>query len=136
MTRLTAFRDVPSTLIFFETAPRLAKSLADMGAALGSREAVIARELTKLHETLYRGTLESLATDIANESVKGEVAVVIAPPRNEAEQVDDARLAADLKAALETMTLRDAVRAVTDAHRVKRARVYELGLSLTKRGTP
>ena len=136
MTRLAAFKDVPTTLIFFETAPRLAKSLIDMGNALGPREAVIARELTKLHETLHRGTLESLAADIANESVKGEVAIIIAPPRNEATQVDDAWLTAELEEALETMTLRDAVRAVTDAHRVKRSRVYELGLSLTKRGTP
>lgn len=136
MIRLATFKDVPTTLVFFETAPRLAKSLVDMGKALGPREAVIARELTKLHETLYCGTLESLAADIANSSVKGEVAVVIAPPRSEATHVDDARLAADLSAALETMTLRDAVRAVTDAHQVKRARVYELGLSLTKRGPP
>ena len=135
MTRLGALKDVPATLIFFETAPRLAKGLADMCAALGPREAVIARELTKLHETLYRGTLESLAAEFANEAVKGEVVVVVAPPRNEAAQVDDARLTADLEAALNTMTLRDAVRTVTDAHQVKRARVYELGLVLTKRRT-
>ena len=135
MTRLGALKDVPATLIFFETAPRLAKGLADMCAALGPREAVIARELTKLHETLYRGTLESLAAEFANKAVKGEVVVVVAPPRNEAAQVDDARLTADLEAALNTMTLRDAVRTVTDAHQVKRARVYELGLVLTKRRT-
>ena len=133
-TRLAALKDSPATLIFFETAPRLAKSLADMGAVLGPREAVIARELTKLHETLHRGTLDTLAAEIEDQPVKGEVAVVVAPPRTEESAVDDARLTADLEAALKTMSLRDAVRAVTDAHGVKRARVYELGLSLTKRG--
>lgn len=131
--RLTALKEAPATLIFFETAPRLAKSLSDMSAVLGPREAVIARELTKLHETLHRGTLEALAVEIEAQPVKGEVAVVIAPPRAEEADVDDTRLTADLETALQTMSFRDAVRVVTDAHGVKRARVYELGLSLTKR---
>lgn len=133
-TRLEALRDTQATLIFFETAPRLAKSLADMAAVLGPRDAVIARELTKLHETLHRGALDELAAQIETQPVKGEVAVVVAPPSTEDVEVDDARLLADLEAALQTMSLRDAVRAVTDARGVKRARVYELGLSLTKRG--
>lgn len=131
--RLAAFKDAPATLIFFETAPRLAKSLADMHAALGRRDAVVARELTKLHETLHRGTLNALAAEIDAQPVKGEVVVVIAPPNAEETQVDDARLTADLEQALQSMSLRDAVRAVTDAHGVKRARVYDLGLALTKR---
>jgi 16S rRNA (cytidine1402-2'-O)-methyltransferase len=133
-TRLAALKDAPATLLFFETAPRLAKSLSDISTVLGPREAVIARELTKLHETLHRGTLDTLAAEIEEQPVKGEVAVVVAPPRAKEGAVDDALLAADLETALQTMSLRDAVRAVTDAHGVKRARVYELGLSLTKRG--
>lgn len=134
--RLAALKDAPATLIFFETTPRLAKSLSDMELVLGPREAVVARELTKLHETLHRGTLDALAAKIEAQPVKGEVVVVIAPPRAEEGDVDDARLIADLETALQTMSLRDAVRAVTDAHGVKRARVYDLGLSLSKRDTP
>jgi 16S rRNA (cytidine1402-2'-O)-methyltransferase len=133
-TRLAALKDAHATLIFFETAPRLSKSLADMSTVLGPREAVIARELTKLHETLHRGTLDTLAAEIEEQPVKGEVAVVVAPSKAEEGAVDDTRLTADLETALKTMSLRDAVRAVTDAHGVKRARVYELGLALTKRG--
>ena len=133
-TRLSALRESQATLIFFETAPRLAKSLEDMKAVLGPREAVVARELTKLHETLHRGKLETLATEIESQPVKGEVVVVIAPPSADDMEVDDARLLADLEAALGTMSFRDAVHAVTEARSVKRARVYQLGLSLTKRG--
>jgi 16S rRNA (cytidine1402-2'-O)-methyltransferase len=133
-TRLAALKDAPATLLFFETAPRLAKSLSDMSTVLGPREAVIARELTKLHETLHRGTLDTLAAEIEEQPLKGEVAVVVAPPPAEEGAVDDAILAADLETALQTMSLRDAVRAVTDAHGVQRARVYELALSLSKRG--
>lgn len=132
--RLTQLKDVPATLILFETPPRLAKALADMVEVLGARDAVIARELTKLHETVLRGTLETLAQQVANEPPKGEVVVVIAPPRAEDTEISDDRIVADLEAALETQSFRDAVRGVTEALGVKRARVYELGLSLNRKG--
>jgi 16S rRNA (cytidine1402-2'-O)-methyltransferase len=129
--RLAALKEVPATLILFETSPRLAKSLADMAAVLGSREAVIARELTKLHETVTRGRLDGLAEAMSAEAPKGEVVVVIAPPTTEETEISNARIVADLEAALETQSFRDAVRSVTEALNVKRARVYELGLILT-----
>jgi 16S rRNA (cytidine1402-2'-O)-methyltransferase len=133
-TRLTALKDVPATLILFETPPRLAKSLADMAEVLGPREAAIARELTKLHETVTRGTLDALADAVAaGEALKGEVVVVIAPPTAEETEITDERILADLEAALETQSFRDAVRGVTEALNVKRARVYELGLDLTRK---
>jgi 16S rRNA (cytidine1402-2'-O)-methyltransferase len=132
-TRLEALRQAPATLILFETAPRLAKSLADVAAVLGPREAVIARELTKLHETVMRGKLDALAEAMTAEPPKGEVVVVVAPPTAEETDISDARIVADLEAALETQSFRDAVRGVTEALNVKRARVYELGLILTRK---
>jgi 16S rRNA (cytidine1402-2'-O)-methyltransferase len=133
-TRLAELKAVPATLILFETGPRLAKSLADMADVLGSREAAIARELTKLHETVTRGPLDALAGDVARtETLKGECVVVIAPPIAAETQVSDARIVAALTGALETQSFRDAVRGVTEALGVKRARVYELGLDLTRK---
>ena len=61
--RLGELKAVPATLVLFESAPRLAKSLADMAAVLGPREAALAKELTKLHETVTRGTLDGLAAE-------------------------------------------------------------------------
>ena len=58
---LAELRAVPATLIVFESARRLAESLADMAATLGPRPAAVARELTKLHEEVRRGALEGLA---------------------------------------------------------------------------
>jgi len=133
-TRLAALKEVPATLILFEAAPRLAKSLADMAEVLGPREAAIARELTKLHETVTRGRLDALAEAIAaGEPPKGEIVVVVAPPTADEIEVTDDRIVADLEAALETQSFRDAVRGVTEALNVKRARVYELGLTLTRK---
>ena len=59
---------VPATLVFFETAPRLAAALADLAQILGDRPAAVARELTKAHETLYRGSLRELAARAAVEA--------------------------------------------------------------------
>jgi 16S rRNA (cytidine1402-2'-O)-methyltransferase len=133
-TRLKALKETPATLILFETAPRLAKSLADMAEVLGNREAAVTRELTKMHETVTRGTLCELAASFADGgTLKGELVVVVAPPTVTETDVSDERIVADLTRAMETESLRDAVRAVTDALQVKRARVYELGLSLRKR---
>jgi 16S rRNA (cytidine1402-2'-O)-methyltransferase len=129
--RLAALKDAPATLIFFETPPRLAKSLADMADVLGPREAVVARELTKLHETVMRGTLDGLAEEIGIKTPKGEVVVVVAPPSAAETEVTDTRITSELRLALESNSFRDAVRSVTEALQVKRARVYELGLILT-----
>jgi 16S rRNA (cytidine1402-2'-O)-methyltransferase len=66
-----------ATLIFFETGPRLAASLSDMAAVFGPRQAAVARELTKLHETTLRGTLDALAADPRLASPKGELVVIV-----------------------------------------------------------
>ena len=72
---------IPATLIFYETGKRLAKSLADMVSVLGDRPAAVARELTKLHEEVRRGSLSELANVYgAAGPPKGEIVVVIAPP--------------------------------------------------------
>lgn len=134
LTRLAELAAVPATLIFFETAPRLAKSLADMEAVLGPREAAIAKELTKLHEAVTRAPLDQLAAEFADkETLKGEFVVVVAPPLPEDSEVSDATIVAQLNKALQTQSFRDAVREVTDTLGVKRARVYELGLALTRK---
>jgi 16S rRNA (cytidine1402-2'-O)-methyltransferase len=70
---------IRATLIFFEGGPRLAASLADMAAVFGPREAAVARELTKLHETVLRGALDALAADPRVAAPKGEIVVLVGP---------------------------------------------------------
>jgi 16S rRNA (cytidine1402-2'-O)-methyltransferase len=133
-TRLEELRQAPATLVLFETAPRLAKSLADMAEVLGSREAAIAKELTKLHEAVTRGTLDRLAGELSgSEMPKGEFVVVIAPPSPQETEIGDEKILAELEEALEMQSFRDAVRSVTEALKVKRSRVYELGLKLARK---
>ena len=131
--RLEQLKSAPATLLFFETGPRLAKSLADMAAVLGAREAAIAKELTKLHESVTRGRLDALAGEIADsELLKGEFVVVIAPPSEDATEPSDEMIVEQLAKALKLDSFRDAVRSVAEVLNVGRARVYELGLKLKR----
>ena len=75
--RLREVENIPATLVFYESPHRLQKSLADCVEILGRRRAVVARELTKLHEEIVRGKLDELAKIFAERAVKGEIVVVI-----------------------------------------------------------
>jgi 16S rRNA (cytidine1402-2'-O)-methyltransferase len=76
--RLSELRTVPGTLIFYEAPHRLAATLEDAYEILGEREAVVARELTKLHEEIRRGRLSDLAKHYRNEETpRGEIVVLI-----------------------------------------------------------
>jgi 16S rRNA (cytidine1402-2'-O)-methyltransferase len=75
--RLREVKEIPATLVFYETPHRIAKSLADCLEILGSRNAAVARELTKLHEEIIRGDLKELAEKFADKPTKGEIVLVI-----------------------------------------------------------
>ena len=78
---LTRRRAIEATLIFFESAARLAETLADMAEILGSRSAAVARELTKLHEDIRRGALDDLARHYREAGPpRGEAVIVVGPP--------------------------------------------------------
>jgi 16S rRNA (cytidine1402-2'-O)-methyltransferase len=128
---LQDLKAVRATLILFEGASRLGASLADMAAVLGPRPAAVARELTKLHETLKRGDLASLAADPVLAAPKGEVVVVIGPPPDIAAEPADADAA--LTEALSRLSPADAAREVADALGLPRRELYRRALDLQGR---
>lgn len=75
--RLREVSSVPGTLIFYEAPHRLAETLKDAYEILGEREAVVARELTKLHEEIKRGRLSELAEHYSTEDARGEIVLLI-----------------------------------------------------------
>ena len=76
-TRFKEVADMPATLIFYEAPHRIAASLRDAHEVLGERNAVVARELTKLHEEIARGLLSELAAHFSSEDARGEMVLII-----------------------------------------------------------
>lgn len=90
--RLERLRDMPATLVFFESPRRLAASLAAACTVLGAgRPAAVCRELTKAFEDIRRGTLCELSEHYRGAgSVKGEIVLVIGPPQAQAASPQEA----------------------------------------------
>jgi 16S rRNA (cytidine1402-2'-O)-methyltransferase len=133
--RLAALAREPRTLVFYEAPHRVAEALADLAAAFGpDRRAVLARELTKLHETVYADALGVLAERAGTDADmnRGEAVIVVGGAEPPAEGEDDA--AVDVKALLTALLAELPVsRAVDVAVKVtgqRRNRVYELALAL------
>lgn len=121
---------IRATLIFFEGGPRLAASLADMAEVFGPREAAVARELTKLHETVIRGSLDVLAADARFAAPKGEIVVLVGPGEDAvatAEQADTA-----LAEALTRLGPAAAASEVSRALRLPRRDLYARALELRR----
>ena len=134
--RQEAFRELASlsaTSIWFATPSKLATCLADMAEIFGQRQAVITRELTKLHEEVLQGTLSDLATSLSGGApLKGEIVLVVAGRARDEAGIDDATLDAMLRAELEGQRLREAVKSVVASTGLARNHVYRRALQLNE----
>lgn len=130
--RLAELAHIPGTLVFFESPRRIAETLADCAATLGPRDAAIARELTKLYESVRRGGLDELAAALAKEEPpKGEIVLLVAPPEPGAAELAEAELDAKIAEALAAYSLKDAASVVAAATGQPRRQVYARALQLS-----
>jgi 16S rRNA (cytidine1402-2'-O)-methyltransferase len=129
-TFLEELAGVRATLVFFEGGSRLAESLADMAAVLGPREAVVAREMTKLYETVIRARLDELATDPRVQAPKGEIVVLVGPGREAEATAADADTA--LADALSRLKPAEAAAEVAKALGLNRRDLYRRAMELRK----
>jgi 16S rRNA (cytidine1402-2'-O)-methyltransferase len=126
---LERWASVEATLIFFESALRLAESLADMAAILGDRPAVITRELTKLHEQVRRGPLTDLAEHYRRGGPPlGEVVVVVAPPTRQ--EPNQAEIDERLRMAVAEHGVREASARLAAETGVSRGQLYRRALAI------
>ena len=124
--RLGALEHESRTIVLFESPRRVAATLADLAAALGDRRAAVARELTKLHQEILRGTLESMAQELAGRDVKGEIVIVV-DGTGERRRSGDAGEAVRLASAYvgEGARKREAARRAAAETGVPAARIYQ-----------
>lgn len=131
---LMEYKSLRATLVFYESPQRLADMLRDMADVYGAREATVCRELTKMHEELRRGTLDTLAADYAAAATpKGEIAVVVAGAAAEQAVTTEADLDEALRGAMQSMSVRDAAASVAAALNHPRRDVYARALALAKK---
>jgi len=133
---IAALAAVPGTLVFHESGPRLAATLAALLDGLGDRQAAIARELTKLHEEVVREQLSALARRHAGAPApRGEIVVLVGPRDSDAGASPD-EVDAALRRALSTMPPGRAAASVAAAFGLRRADLYARALALAQGEAP
>ncbi len=100
---IAALAAIPATLVFYESAKRIAACLAALQTGLGNREAAVVREISKKFEETRTGTLAELAALYEDATPKGEIVLVVGPPIEEAGETDEDAVAAALAEALATL---------------------------------
>jgi len=125
---LAGLAKVAATLVFYETAPRLERSLRAIAELWPDREVAVARELTKMHEECRSGTATSLAAHYAAHPPKGEIVLLIGPPTEAEAPILDAD--ALLRAALVDSGPGKAAGIVAKATGIDRATLYARALEL------
>lgn len=120
------------TTVIYEAPHRLVRTVEDLYEACGGeRRVAIARELTKMHETVWRGTLDEAVTFVNGNEPRGEYAIVIAPAGDDSAEITDELIAGELRSRVDAgISKRDAVDEVTTALGVPRKRVYAVSLAL------
>jgi len=128
---LTDLAGLDATLVFYESPRRTAASVAAIAEVFPLRHAAMARELTKVHEEVIRGTAGELATALKARELKGEVVLLVGPPvAGEAPVVSETAIRSAVEALVAAGSSRkDAVRQVAGDLGVPRNDVYRISLA-------
>lgn len=122
---------IRTTLVLYESGPRLGDTLAALAEGLGRRDAAVAREITKLHEECVTGSLVDLAARYADVAPKGEIVIVVGPPSETAEATD-ADVDSALDDALTRLSPSRAAAEVAEKLGVARKRAYARALERSR----
>ncbi|WP_050604101.1 16S rRNA (cytidine(1402)-2'-O)-methyltransferase [Ruegeria sp. 6PALISEP08] len=129
--RIEALKEIPGTLVFYESPKRVSSSLSDLALVLGAdRQAALCRELTKKFEEIRRGTLAELAEEYQDKTVKGEIVLLV--DRGHSQSVNESDVEDALKRALENHSVRDAADFVSKMYDLPRRPIYQKALKLGK----
>jgi 16S rRNA (cytidine1402-2'-O)-methyltransferase len=129
--KFTELAEIPATLVFYESPKRIAATLNDAIATLGgTRNAAIARELTKKFEEVRRGTLNDLRDSVATQPPKGEIVLLIDRARSSPVNQDD--IDDQIRNALDKMSVKDAADMISAATGQPKRKIYQRALAIDK----
>lgn len=121
-------KGIDTTLVFYETANRIVKTLTAAVPAFGNRQMAVAREITKVYEECVNGTADELLNHFGTHEPKGEMVLMVAPPvQNPAAEIDLERV---LKEELKQNSVKTAVKNVVELYGLNKNEVYNLALRL------
>ncbi|MBQ1612987.1 MAG: 16S rRNA (cytidine(1402)-2'-O)-methyltransferase [Alphaproteobacteria bacterium] len=119
---------IDTTLVFYETAPRLLKTLGVAKKIFANRDFAVAREITKIHEECKTGTADDVIAYFEKNPPKGEIVFMVAPPtENLAPTVDVEKI---LRSKMKNMLLKTAVKEVVTEYKLNKNDVYKLAVKI------
>ncbi|MDB5640262.1 MAG: rRNA ((1402)-2-O)-methyltransferase [Bradyrhizobium sp.] len=130
--RLAELSRIDATLVMFESGNRVQDTLADLADIMGTRDAAICREMTKLHEEVRRAPVTELARSADTLETRGEFVLVIGPPPADAQMMFDHDLDDLLRASLKRDSVKDAVAHAVELSGRPRREIYARALELAK----
>ena len=127
---LTGLRNLQFSIVFFISGIKIDFYLKIFKQFFSGREILIARELTKSHETLYRDAVDKIK--LFNSSLKGELTVVISKSQFKKDYFDESEIKEEAKKLLKKYSLKDTVDLISEGKKIERKKIYKLCLSQKK----
>ncbi len=125
---LSYLKNAPYTLIFFSPANKINFYINFFRIFFSGRKLMIAKELTKIHETIYRGEIDNF--NMFKTQIKGEITLVISEPDIKTKQLDKKTIISKAKKYLKKYTLKDTVNFIFEKEKVNRKEIYQICLDL------
>ncbi len=130
--QLRELSTIPATLLLFESAARIASSLKDIADCMGDRPMAVAREMTKLHQEVLRGSARDIIEQLSvRPPLKGEITLVISPP-GEAQEISQEDVSSRLSELLRDYPASKAASILAKETGRPRAGLYDLAVSMKK----
>ena len=124
----TELKNINTTLVLYETALRIDKSLTALETVMPQREISLIREISKIYEECISGPIANVRKKLQQNPIKGELVLVIAPP--ESPETNEPDISVLLAEEMKHSTLKESVKTIADKYRLKRNAVYEKALEL------
>ncbi len=121
-------KNINTTLIFYETAMRILKTLQTVKTVFAGREIAVAREITKIYEEVLSGSVDKIIAYFEQNQPKGEFVLIVAPPQKI--EFNEADVEGFLAQKLKEMSLKSAVKEVCDTFKLNKSLVYDLALRI------
>lgn len=121
-------KDIDTTLVFYETAPRIVKALETANEIFNGRQMAVAREITKVYEECLNGTADELIAHFNRQEPRGEMVFMVAPPVQTGK--DDLNIEALLREQMQHNTLKMAVKSLVEEYGFNKNEVYDLALKI------